>query len=93
MVPQDLLALAQEAGGVERLRDWFRGRFDPATADEEWEAYLSGQYVCLHEVRPATIKRKDAVVAAIAELLARPRPGCGRLEYRAARLGRRARRA
>ena len=32
---------------------------------EEWDAYLSGQYVCLHSVTPATIQRKDHLATAI----------------------------
>jgi hypothetical protein len=75
MVPIDLLDLGQAAGGLEHLPRWFQEQFDdPEVAAEEWEAYLSGQYVCLRHVSPATIRRKDALCSAIEELLDAPRP-------------------
>ncbi len=64
MVPATYFALADEAGGIEFLRDDFFRRcpiaasgedveLDPA---EEWDAYLSGEYgVCLAEVSPESI--------------------------------------
>ncbi|MET9953806.1 DUF6058 family natural product biosynthesis protein [Streptomyces sp. NPDC006339] len=75
MVPQDLFDLAARAGGPERLRDWFTAHWtDPARGAEEWEAYLSGQYVCLHRVTPATIRRKAELTAAITGAVRSPRP-------------------
>ncbi|MCX2181363.1 hypothetical protein KV205_12595 [Streptomyces sp. SKN60] len=75
MVPRDLFALAAEAGGPERLRDWFTEHWaDPAEGEDEWAAYLSGQYVCLHRVAPDTIRRKGELTAAIASAVAAPRP-------------------
>ncbi|MGA5603769.1 DUF6058 family natural product biosynthesis protein [Streptomyces griseoincarnatus] len=66
MVPADLFALADEAGGVDLLEAWFTAHWDdPVTGKTEWDAYLSGQYVCLHSVNPATIRRKDELTAAI----------------------------
>ncbi|MFE9356132.1 DUF6058 family natural product biosynthesis protein [Streptomyces olivaceoviridis] len=66
MVPADLFALADEAGGVDRLEAWFTAHWaDPVTGEAEWDAYLSGQYVCLHSVTPATIQRKDYLTTAI----------------------------
>ncbi|CAM5555888.1 MULTISPECIES: DUF6058 family natural product biosynthesis protein [Streptomyces] len=66
MVPADLFALADEAGGVDRLEAWFTAHWaDPVTGEEEWDAYLSGQYVCLHSVTPAAIQRKDHLTTAI----------------------------
>ncbi|MEQ8147030.1 DUF6058 family natural product biosynthesis protein [Streptomyces sp. OP7] len=66
MVPADLFALADEAGGVDLLEAWFTAHWaDPVTGKAEWHAYLSGQYVCLHSVTPATIRRKDQLTAAI----------------------------
>jgi hypothetical protein len=66
MVPADLFALADEADGVELLEAWFTAHWaDPAAGKAEWDAYLSGQYVCLHSVTPATIRRKDQLTAAI----------------------------
>ncbi|MFH9089954.1 DUF6058 family natural product biosynthesis protein [Streptomyces sp. NPDC017673] len=66
MVPADLFALADEAGGVDLLEAWFTAHWaDPAIGKAEWDAYLSGQYVCLRSVTPATIQRKDHLTAAI----------------------------
>ncbi|MFC9113079.1 DUF6058 family natural product biosynthesis protein [Streptomyces sp. NPDC057092] len=66
MVPADLFSLADEAGGVDLLEAWFTAHWaDPVTGKAEWHAYLSGQYVCLHSVTPATIRRKDRLTSAI----------------------------
>jgi hypothetical protein len=66
MVAPDHLALAERAGGVGALRDWFEAR-----APGEWEAYISGEYaVCLRSVSPETIRRKDELIARIESLLA-----------------------
>ncbi|WP_030343029.1 DUF6058 family natural product biosynthesis protein [Streptomyces sp. NRRL S-1022] len=66
MVPADLFALADEAGGVELLEAWFTAHWaDPVAGKAEWNAYLSGQYVCLHSVTPAAIQRKDHLTTAI----------------------------
>ncbi|MFF7246744.1 DUF6058 family natural product biosynthesis protein [Embleya sp. NPDC008237] len=71
MVPADLFALADAAGGPDRLRAWFVGHWsDPDEGEQEWDAYLSGRYVCLHTVSPATIRRKGELVAAIEAALA-----------------------
>ncbi|QNP63386.1 hypothetical protein IAG43_10865 [Streptomyces genisteinicus] len=76
MVPGDLFALAEEAGGPERLEEWFTAQWpDRETGRREWAAYLSGQYVCLHSVRPATIRRKDALTSAVAAAPAEPDAG------------------
>jgi Family of unknown function (DUF6058) len=75
MVPRDLLALLDEAGGPDQLREWFAGWWDsPQQAIREWDDYLSGQYVCLRSVTPANIKRKDDLVAAINAALAAAEP-------------------
>ncbi|MGW4162458.1 DUF6058 family natural product biosynthesis protein [Streptomyces sp. NPDC004788] len=75
MVPHDLFALADAAGGPERLRDWFTAHWaDPVVGTAEWEAYRSGQYVCLHRVAPDTIMRKDELTAAITDAVRSPRP-------------------
>ncbi|WP_371502487.1 DUF6058 family natural product biosynthesis protein [Kitasatospora sp. NBC_00374] len=67
MVPSDLFALAEEAGGTDRLEAWFTAHWDDrAAGKDEWDAYLSGQYVCLHAVTPAAIRRKGSLTAAIA---------------------------
>ncbi|MGK5739925.1 DUF6058 family natural product biosynthesis protein [Micromonospora sp. URMC 103] len=66
MVPADLFSLAERAGGTERLAEWFVAHWtDRTEGAEEWDAYLSGQYVCLHSVTPATIRRKGELVDAI----------------------------
>ena len=84
MVPPDYLALADEAGGVDRLREAFVGRYGAAaevesaplaTVEEEWDAYLSGLYgVCLKRVTPEAIVRKSALVGELEELLSSPQP-------------------
>jgi hypothetical protein len=65
MVPANLFEPADKVG-LEHLHEWFVAQWsDPAKGQEEWEAYLSGQYVCLHSVTPATIQRKDQLIRAI----------------------------
>ncbi|MFE1251814.1 DUF6058 family natural product biosynthesis protein [Streptomyces sp. NPDC058735] len=79
MVPADLFALADEAGGVERLEAWFTAHWaDPVTGEEEWNAYVSGRYVCLHPVTPATIRRKEHLTAAISAAAGEPDAGSAR---------------
>jgi hypothetical protein len=88
MVPPDYFALADEAGGVDRLHDLFVHRLQhaaaavdpepPTDAEEEWQAYLSGEYgVCLKHVTPEGIVRKGVLVARIERLLAAPDPNGG----------------
>ncbi|MFG2607132.1 DUF6058 family natural product biosynthesis protein [Streptomyces sp. NPDC048514] len=73
MVPADLFALADEAGGVELLEAWFTAHWaDPVTGKAEWNAYLSGRYVCLHSVTPAAIQRKDHLTTAIGAAVNEP---------------------
>jgi uncharacterized protein DUF6058 len=75
MVASDLFALADQAGGVDRLPEWFATNFDDsAKAVAEWDAYLAGQYVCLLSVTPEQMKRKDELVDAIEAQLAEPDP-------------------
>jgi hypothetical protein len=75
MVPRDLLALARAAGGLERLRDWFALQWEtPADAVREWDEYVSGRYVCLRDVTPAAMRRKNELVDEISTALARPEP-------------------
>lgn len=76
MVPSDLFALAERAGGTDRLEAWFTGHWDdPAEGKEEWDAYVSGQFVCLHSVTPDTIQRKGCLTAAIRAAADQPDPG------------------
>jgi Family of unknown function (DUF6058) len=78
MVARDLLALAKEAGGIDRLPRWFASHWTSAEeAVVEWDEYLSGQYVCLRAVTPANMKRKNALIIAIGEQLAQPQQRVG----------------
>jgi Family of unknown function (DUF6058) len=70
MVARDLLDLLDEAGGAERLPQWFAAQWDsPAEAVVEWDDYLSGRYVCLRSVTPRTMRRKNELVDAISREL------------------------
>ncbi|MCX5231865.1 DUF6058 family natural product biosynthesis protein [Streptomyces sp. NBC_00233] len=76
MVPRDLFRLTETAGGSERLHAWFTAHWeDRAQGEAEWEAYLSGRYVCLHSVTPTHIRRKDELTAEITGALAAARAG------------------
>jgi hypothetical protein len=80
MIARNIMSLAAQVGGdLEELPRWFGGQFaDPGLAALEWSSYLSGHYfACLREPAPATIQRKDALMAAIGALIAAPRPGNG----------------
>jgi hypothetical protein len=78
MYPHDYFRLADEAGGVHRLRRHFEERLRAAGDDdleEQWEGYLSGIYaVCLREVSPETIARKTKLVKSLCELLVLAKP-------------------
>ncbi|MDN3029253.1 DUF6058 family natural product biosynthesis protein [Streptomyces sp. S.PB5] len=83
MVPADLCVLADEAGGTDLLEAWFTAHWaDPITGKAEWNAYLSGQYVCLHSVTPATIQRKDHLTTAIDAAVNEPDAGSVRWSER-----------
>ncbi|MBP2580317.1 hypothetical protein J3A78_000795 [Streptomyces sp. PvR006] len=76
MVPRDLFGLTDAAGGSGRLRVWFTAHWeDRARGEAEWEAYLSGQYVCLRSVTPERIRRKEELTAEITAALAAARTG------------------
>jgi Family of unknown function (DUF6058) len=75
MVFRDVLGLIEAAGDVDAVPAWFAGHFSsPAEAVAEWDAYLSGQYVCLRSATPVNIQRKSELTAAIEALLAQPEP-------------------
>ena len=78
MFPSDYFRLADEAGGVDRLRQNFEERLRAAGDDDvdgQWEGYLSGIYaVCLQEVTPETIARKTKLVTSLCELLVLAKP-------------------
>jgi RimJ/RimL family protein N-acetyltransferase len=65
MVPEAHGSLAEHAGGLDRLHDWFVAFWpdDPATGEAEWSAYLTGQYVCLRDVEPVRIRQKAERIA------------------------------
>jgi len=76
MVPADPFVLADQAGGINHLEAWFNAKWaNLAVGKEEWESYLSGQYVCLRSVAPANIRRKDHLTAAISAAPGEPDAG------------------
>ena len=85
MVPTDYIEPVQWAGALDQVRAWFLDHWPKdaqGTAEEEWAAYLSGQYVCLRSVTPLNIRRKTALVeqvrAATAVLEQEPRDATAR---------------
>src|SRR5438046_6255052 len=75
MVARDLLELPRRAGGYEELPDWFAQQFKSSgDAIREWDGYLRGQYVCLRDVLPETIQRKNELVNAINKAVSKPKP-------------------
>jgi hypothetical protein len=81
MVPADHTALLDDVGGdPEAVTARFHERFraaggDPADAEEEHTAWLSGEYgACLHATSPEAIVAKTALITAIGGLLAVPAP-------------------
>jgi hypothetical protein len=75
MVAHDLLELPRRAGGFEELPEWFGQQFESGRdAIREWDGYLRGHYVCLRDVLPETIQRKDELVKAITAAIAKPEP-------------------
>lgn len=85
MVPADHSALLDDAGGDPgAVAARFRERFvaaggDPADAEEEHEAWLSGEYgACLHSTSPEAIVAKGTLMTAIGALLSAPAPADAR---------------
>src|SRR5438874_4454234 len=84
MFPADYFRLVDEAGGIEALEGHFAGRHRQATfaraaavkeRERDWEMYLDGTWgICLNDVTPETIVRKNTLVASLSELLMLPRP-------------------
>jgi hypothetical protein len=75
MVARDLLELPRRAGGYDELPEWFAQHFESTRdAVREWDGYLRGHYVCLRQVLPETIRRKEELVKAIKAATAEPRP-------------------
>ncbi len=79
MVPRDHLGALELAGSAQGVHDWFLRHWpedERSTAEEEWDAYLSGRYVCLRSVTPTTIRDKarwtKQVETGLERLAARP---------------------
>ena len=83
MFPADYFRLVDDAGGVDRLREHFAERHRAASrrqrvegVEQDWEMYLDGTWgICLWEVAPETIVRKNTLVSSLCELLVLARPG------------------
>jgi Family of unknown function (DUF6058) len=73
MFPGDYFRLVDEAGGVDGLRGHFAARHraaDGRDLDQDWEVYLDGIWgICLRDVAPETIVRKNTLVSSLCELL------------------------
>lgn len=75
MVPAAHGALAELAGGLDALHDWFLAFWpdEPETGAAEWAHYLSGQYVCLREITPVRIRQRARRVATASDAVTRLR--------------------
>jgi hypothetical protein len=74
MVHPGYLDNLRAAGGPDRIEAWFKAHWAAEQQDqavEEWDAYLSGQYVCLYDVTPQTIQAKTRLIEQIKELVGR----------------------
>src|SRR5438034_8117518 len=78
MFPADYFRFVDEAGGVDGLREHFAARHravDGKDVDQDWEMYLDGTWgICLRDVTPETIVRKNKLVNSLCELLVLARP-------------------
>ena len=75
MVARDLLELPRRAGGYDQLPEWFGHQFrSGGDAIREWDGYLRGHFVCLRDVLPETMQRKDELVKAITAAVSKPEP-------------------
>src|SRR5437660_10901338 len=78
MFPADYFRLVDDAGGVDGLHEHFAGRHRSAKGndlDQDWEMYLDGTWgICLRDVAPETIARKNTLVSSLCELLVLSRP-------------------
>src|SRR5438874_12381043 len=78
MFPADYFRLLDEVGGVDGLREQFAARHRAAEGrdlDQDWEMYLDGTWgICLRDVTPETIIRKNTLVTSLCELLVLARP-------------------
>ena len=73
MFPADYFRLVDEAGGADGLHEHFAARHRAAEGkdlDQDWEMYLDGTWgICLRDVTPETIVRKNTLVSSLCELL------------------------
>ena len=78
MFPADYFRLLDEAGGVDGLREHFgarHGAVEGRDLEQDWEMYLDGTWgICLRDVTPETIVRKNTLVNSLCELLVLARP-------------------
>jgi Family of unknown function (DUF6058) len=78
MFPADYFRLVDEAGGVDGLREHFAARHRAAKGrdlEHDWKMYLDGIWgICLRDVVPETIVRKNTLVSSLCELLVLARP-------------------
>jgi Zn-finger nucleic acid-binding protein len=87
MFPDDYLELYDEAGGPDRLRDYFLEQFEAAARaaglefnaewnlESEWTDYLDGTYwICLRNARPEVMIDKERQIRTISELVRSPQP-------------------
>lgn len=81
--PRDYFRLVDEAGGPAELRTSFAARWRAArqaaqandALEEDWDVYLAGVWgICLRDVTPETIVRKNDLVSSLCELLVLARP-------------------
>jgi hypothetical protein len=90
LFPRDLLRPADEAGGLDRLREDFEARYvlaadaagvvaGPDELDDVWWAYLDGRLGAeLREVSPEAVVRRDRLRTSVAWLLEHPDPAAWR---------------
>jgi Family of unknown function (DUF6058) len=73
MFPADYFRFVDEAGGPDGLREHFAARHRAANGkdlDQDWAFYLAGIWgICLCDVVPETIVRKNTLVTSLCELL------------------------
>jgi hypothetical protein len=86
LVPRDYLALVDDAGGIDRLREHVEARYvisadmfgvlaGPDELDDEWAAFLRGDWLRdLVTATPEEVVRVARLVAAVESLLERPEP-------------------
>jgi hypothetical protein len=87
MFPTDYFDLSDEAGGPDRLRDYFIDQFKRAartaglefngewSPESEWTDYIDGTYwVCLRDARPEVMIDKEQQIRTVSQLVQSPQP-------------------